>query len=134
VLHARGWLEPFFGWHNDDHQHSGLALFTPAEVFFRRVPAVHAVRQKALDAAYALHPGRFPNGPPKAALPPAQVHINPLEARAISVDTEVPIPMSINFPPIDDSALPNGSQKALHATARTPRREALAAAAAAFPS
>ena len=24
VLHARGWLEPFFAWHNDDHQHSGL--------------------------------------------------------------------------------------------------------------
>ena len=33
-LHARGWLETFFGWHNDDHQHSGLALFTPADVFF----------------------------------------------------------------------------------------------------
>jgi len=60
MLHARGWLELFFTWHNDDHQHSGLALFTPAEVFFGRVAAVHAVRQKALDAAYALHPGRFP--------------------------------------------------------------------------
>jgi putative transposase len=84
VLHARGWLGPFFEWHNDDHQHSGLALFTPAEVFFGRVPTVHAVRQATLDDAYALHPARFPNGPPKAALPPAAVHINPLEALAVS--------------------------------------------------
>lgn len=80
LLHARGWLEPFFEWHNDDHQHSGLALFTPADVFFGRVPAVHDVRQKALDAAFALNPTRFPNGPPRASLPPAEVHINPLGA------------------------------------------------------
>jgi len=60
--------QTFFGWHNDEHQHCGLALFTPAEVFFGRV---HAVRQAALDAAHALHPERFPNGAPQAALPPA---------------------------------------------------------------
>src|SRR5207244_4875453 len=120
--------------HNDEHQHSGLGLFTPAEVFFGRVPAVHAVRQETLDAAYVLHPGRFPNGPPKAALPPAQVHINPLEARLISVDIDPLTPVSVNALPIDESALANRSQKAPHATARTPRREALAAATAAFPS
>jgi transposase InsO family protein len=98
LLHARGRLEPFFGWHNDDHQHSGLALYTPAEVFFGRVPAVHAVRQKALDAAYALHPSRFPNGPPKAALPPAEVHINPLEAlTALLSDAEIAA-ANINHP------------------------------------
>jgi putative transposase len=60
LLHARGWLQDFIGWHNDEHQHSGLALFTPADVFFGRVGAVHAARQAALDVAYALHPERFP--------------------------------------------------------------------------
>jgi putative transposase len=90
LLHARAWLEAFFSWHNNDHQHSGLALYTPAEVFFDRVAAVHAIRQDALDAAYALHPERFPNGPPKAALPPAAVHINPLEANLVSVDSIAP--------------------------------------------
>ncbi|MCW5790243.1 MAG: integrase core domain-containing protein [Polyangiaceae bacterium] len=35
--HARGWLQPFFGWHNDEHHHAGLALFTPADVFHGRV-------------------------------------------------------------------------------------------------
>lgn len=91
LLHARGWLSTFFGWHNDEHQHSGLALFTPAEVFFGRVPAVHAVRQAALDAAHALHPERFPNGAPQAALPPASVHINPLEALVVSVGSDAAV-------------------------------------------
>jgi len=112
VLHARGWLDPFFGWHNNDHQHSGLALFTPAEVFSGRVAAVHAVRQSTLDAAYALHPARFPNGPPQAALPPAEVHINPLEALAVPLHHVDP----------ENTA-----------TGRS-RREPLAAAIATFPS
>jgi transposase InsO family protein len=135
LLHARGWLDPFFGWHNDDHHHSGLALFTPAEVFFGRVEAVHAVRQEALDAAYALHPERFPNGPPKAALPPAEVHINPLEALTVCIDdADTPTSININAPSIDDMPPAGRSQKAPHATASTLRREALAAATVSFPS
>ena len=31
-VHARDYLSDFFSWHNDDHYHSGLALFTPAAV------------------------------------------------------------------------------------------------------
>jgi putative transposase len=80
VLHGRGWLGPLLGWHNDDHHHSGLALFTPADVFFGRVEAVRAVRQAALDGAYAAHPERFPRGAPRVALPPTEVSINPLGA------------------------------------------------------
>jgi putative transposase len=117
VLHARAWLQTFFGWHNDDHHHSGLALFTPAEVFYHRVPAVHSVRQDALDAAYALHPGRFPNGPPKAALPPAEVHINPLEALVISVGhAETFASVNVDAPRFDDTP-GSGPQKAAAAVA-----------------
>lgn len=126
VLHARGWLEPFFTWHNDDHQHSGLALFTPAEVFHGRIAAVHRVRQDALDAQYAVHPERFPNGPPKAALPPAEVHINPLEAAAV--------PVTVNALPVDDTLPASRSQMASRATASTPRHETPRSAAEALPS
>jgi putative transposase len=84
-LQGRGWLQDFFGWHNDEHHHSGLALFTPADVFFGRVEAVRAVRQAALDAAYHAHPERFSHGPPRVPMPPAAVHINPLVAEALSV-------------------------------------------------
>ena len=84
-LHGRGWLQDFFGWHNDDHHHSSLALFTPADVFYGRVAIVAAARQAALDVAYAAHPERFPNGAPLVPLPPVAVHINPLTADALLV-------------------------------------------------
>ncbi len=87
-LHARAYLQDFFGWHNDEHHHSGLALFTPADVFHGRVEAVRATRQAALDAAYAAHPERFPHGPPRVLMPPAEVHINPLEAGALSISAD----------------------------------------------
>jgi transposase InsO family protein len=82
VAHARAWCQEFFEWYNDHHQHSGLALFTPAEVFFGRVEDVAACRQTTLDAAYAAHPERFPNGPPLVRRPPASVAINPLSVAA----------------------------------------------------
>lgn len=75
--HARGWLQPFFGWHNDEHHHAGLALFTPSDVFHGRVEEVATARQRALDAAHAAHPERFPNGPPTVRRPPTKVEINP---------------------------------------------------------
>jgi putative transposase len=121
-------LQEFFRWHNNDHHHSGLALFTPAEVFFERVSAVHAVRQEALDLAFDVDPARFPNGAPKAALPPAEVHINPLEALAIVARSAPCASTKINAAPLDDTASVLESEKAPHATANTPRHEALAAA------
>jgi putative transposase len=80
--HGRAWLRGFFGWHNEQHHHSGLALFTPSDVFHDRVDEVREARQTALDAAYEARPERFPNGPPRVRLPPMQVHINPIAADA----------------------------------------------------
>jgi transposase InsO family protein len=85
-LHARGWLQTFFGWHNDEHHHSSLALFTPAEVFFGRVEQVRLVRQTAMDSAFAAHPERFPHGAPRVSLPPTEVSINPITSSAVAVD------------------------------------------------
>ena len=125
LLHARGWLESFFAWHNHGHQHSGLALFTPEDVFLGRVSTVHAVRQAALDAAYARHAERFPNGAPVAALPPTEVHINPLEARA--VDRGAAVVQAEDLPSALDLRGPV-TEKAAHTAARTPRREPLSTA------
>jgi putative transposase len=95
--HARGWLGPFFGWHNDEHHHSGLALFTPADVFFGRVDQIRAVRQAALDAAYEAHPERFPHAAPRVPLPPREVSINPITSSAVDLPGQPP----------PSSALPN---------------------------
>ena len=77
--HARLWCAEFFQWYNHHHQHAGLALFTPADVFYRRIEQLAAIRQSALDAAYAAHPERFVRGRPTVPRPPARVAINPLE-------------------------------------------------------
>lgn len=82
LLHARAWCQEFFGWYNDIHQHSGLALFAPADVFYGRVEVIAGRRQVALDTAYAAHPERFPNGPPVVRRPPTSVAINPLSVDA----------------------------------------------------
>lgn len=87
ALHGRAWLGDFFAWHNDDHHHAGLALFTPADVFHGRVAAVAAIRQATLDAAYLAHPERFPNGPPRVLLPPTAVHINPIATETVEVSS-----------------------------------------------
>jgi transposase InsO family protein len=88
--HARAWCQQFFTWYNDTHQHSGLALFTPSDVYNRRVEGVAAHRQVALDNVYAAHPERFPNGAPVVRRPPASVAINPLSVGASSDGLPLP--------------------------------------------
>jgi putative transposase len=79
VEHGRAWCGEFFDGYNHHHQHSALALFTPADVFYGRIDTLLAQRQAALDTAYTAHPERFGRGRPLAARPPAVVAINPLE-------------------------------------------------------
>jgi len=115
-LHARGYLQDFFGWHNNEHHHSGLALFTPSDVFHGRVEEVRAVRQAALDDAYRAHPERFPNGPPRVPLPPAAVHINPLVTATLSV----PADPAAEVPPRDAGALSGPGDRLPDATLSGP--------------
>ena len=87
--HARAWCAEFFDWYNRHHQHSGLALFTPADVFHGRIEQLVATRQAGLDAAYREHPERFVRGRPIAARPPAVVAINPVEPTTPPIVTEL---------------------------------------------
>jgi len=80
ATHARQWCGDFFAWYNDAHHHDGLALFTPADVFFGRVDEIAARREAALLAAYADHPERFVRGTPRVKRPPERVFINPDDA------------------------------------------------------
>jgi putative transposase len=77
VQDARAFGCTFFPWYNHEHRHSGLALYTPADVHYGRVEQVRQSRQAALDAAYHRHPNRFVRKPPEAASPPQVVWINP---------------------------------------------------------
>jgi len=96
VEHARAHSGDFIDWYNNEHHHGGLGMLTPADVHFGHVDERIAERQAVLDAAYALHPERFPRGRPIAAQPPREVWINkpsaPPELGAPVGDTLCPSP------------------------------------------
>jgi putative transposase len=77
IQDARAFAVDFFYWYNEEHHHSGIALYTPSDVHYGRVEQIQQDRQTALDAAYQRHPNRFVNKPPEAAMPPQAVWINP---------------------------------------------------------
>lgn len=74
---ARAWARAFWGWYNDEHHHTGIALLTPATVQAGKADEVLAERQAILSAAFEAHPERFPNGVPIVAPLPKAVWINP---------------------------------------------------------
>jgi len=94
--HARHWCEDYFDWYNFEHHHSGLAGFTPAQVFTGRYRAVAKQKRQVLDESYARHPERFVKGRPEVKMPPAFVAINPI------VESELETEKSdvVNFPTI----------------------------------
>ena len=73
---ARAFCADFFAWYNTEHRHSGIAMFTPADVHYGRAGELLDVRTGVLDAAYAAHPERFVKGPPLARPVPTEVWIN----------------------------------------------------------
>lgn len=77
VSPAREWFADYVEWYNFNHQHSGLAFFTPEQVFTNRVTEVAICRQTALQTAYETTPKRFINGVPVVKLPSKEVWINP---------------------------------------------------------
>lgn len=79
---ARAHFADFERWYNHEHHHSGIADLTPADVHFGRAQDRLEARQRVLDAAYAAHPERFVNGPPRAAALPTAAWINRPKAAA----------------------------------------------------
>ena len=74
--HARGVSRDLFAWYNNAHHHSGLTYLTPADVHYGRAATVLATRHRTRLAAYAAHPERFVQGPPRPETLPTAVWIN----------------------------------------------------------
>jgi putative transposase len=67
---ARTWVSSYVPWYNNQHRHSGIALFTPSAV--HNGTWVHCWRQRnqAQQAYYNAHPERFRSRPHTAAPSP----------------------------------------------------------------
>jgi putative transposase len=74
---ARAIGHDLFAWYNDAHHHSGLSYLTPADVHYGRAAATLEVRHRTRLSAYAAHPERFVQGPPRLEILPNAVWINP---------------------------------------------------------
>jgi putative transposase len=73
---ARAFCQTFFPWYNHQHRHSGIGLMTPAAVHHGQAKAIHAKRQRVLDAAYIATPERFVRRPPTPPQLPTAAWIN----------------------------------------------------------
>ena len=60
---ARAWVGGYVSWYNQHHRHSGIALFTPAQVHDGTWAQHWDRRDHTLQAYYAAHPERFRNRP-----------------------------------------------------------------------
>jgi putative transposase len=76
IEHARGFCREFFDHYNHHHRHSGIGLLTPKTVHYGHAEAIHAERQRVLDAAYTRTPERFIRQAPTAPAIPTAAWIN----------------------------------------------------------
>jgi putative transposase len=83
IVHARRHSRDFFGWYNNAHRHSGIALMSPADVHYGRAPAITAARGVVLDTAYDRHPERFVRHAP---IPPRLADASWINRRADDPD------------------------------------------------
>lgn len=77
IQDSRAHCIDFFAWYNDEHHHSGLAMFTPADVHYGHIEQRLTARQAVMDTAFEAHPERFPHGRPVVKRPSGEVWINP---------------------------------------------------------
>lgn len=92
--HAEHWCGEYFDWYNFQHHHSGLAGFTPEQVFTGRYRELAVAREQALSKAFSNTPERFVKGQSQIKLPPQTVAINPLYREDGTIETK----HGVNFP------------------------------------
>ncbi len=72
---ARTYMQGYVTWYNQNHKHSGIALFSPNEVHDDTWHGLWQQRDKTHQAYYEAHPERFHHRPTTPA-PPGLVGIN----------------------------------------------------------
>lgn len=73
---ARGWVQDFMGWYNDEHRHSRIRFVTPSERHRGEDKALLAKRDEVYQAAKTAHPSRW-SGQTRNWQPIGDVMLNP---------------------------------------------------------
>jgi hypothetical protein len=77
---ARAFCGGSFGWYNGAHRHSGISLFTPADVHYGRSGKLLEVRADVLAGAYVRIPLNSPGHSAVNSPPCSRVLAHPSEA------------------------------------------------------
>ena len=96
--HARSLSHDLLTWYNNVHHHSGLSYLTPADVHYGRAALILEGRHRTRLTAYAAHPERFVQGPPRLETLPTAVWINPPRPVVPSEDSALAL-MTPDAPP-----------------------------------
>jgi putative transposase len=75
IEQARAFMAWYVPWYNQNHKHSGIALFSPDEVHDGTWQNLWQQRDAAQQAYYTAHPERFRH-PPRTPMPAGIVGIN----------------------------------------------------------
>ena len=108
-IHGDNRCEEYYEWANNEHHHSGLNGYTPAQVFTGSYRQVAQAKQAALDERYALNPERFVKGRPQVKIPPIEVAINPISTEDIA-DGVID---AVNFPTLHAAGYQENTHKLL---------------------
>jgi putative transposase len=84
---ARQWADSFFTWYNQQHHHTGIGLFTPADVHTGQAVTLNQQREAVMQQAYVAHPDRFVKGAPVLPPLPKAVWINPPQQNGSPIST-----------------------------------------------
>ncbi len=76
IQDARSFCQPFFGWYNKEHHHSGIALMTPEQVHYGLDKTIYQNRSEVLAAAFEKNPNRFKGKQPVPKSLPLAAWIN----------------------------------------------------------
>lgn len=73
---ARGYAAAYVPWYNAEHRHTGIALFSPAQVHDGSWAEAHDDRVRAMDEYYNANPARFGHRRPTVPRPSGWSGIN----------------------------------------------------------
>ena len=74
---ARGWVEPFVHWYNNEHRHSAIKFVTPDQRHNGLDGAILSNRKKVIEQARKNHPERWNGRKTRDLTPIKVVYLNP---------------------------------------------------------
>ncbi len=88
---ARGWVNKFVHWYNDEHQHSAIKFVTPNQRHKGLDKSILENRKQVIEQAKKSHPERWNGRKTRNLTPINVVHLNPGKEPSPSAENKAPL-------------------------------------------